>query len=158
MASPHVAGIAAVALAVNGAQSPSQLASAITAAATTGVVISAGTGSPNLMAYVFVGSEGGGEVAVAPSQPAAPVATAQRRAIALSWSLPDDGGSPLTSQIVRVYDGTRLIKSATVSGGSTAGRVTGLKAGVTYTATVTAVNAIGSSPESSRSNAVTALR
>jgi subtilisin family serine protease len=157
MAAPHVAGIAAVALAVNGAQSPSQLASAIAASATPGVVTSAGTGSPNLMAHVYVGS---GEIddATAPSRPSAPSAAAQRRAISLSWSLPSDGGSTITSQIVRVYSGSRLIKSATVSGTVTAGRVTGLKAGVSYTATVTAVNAIGSSPESERSNVVTALR
>jgi subtilisin family serine protease len=161
MAAPHVAGIAAVSLAVNGAQSPSQLASSITAAATANVVTQAGTGSPNLLAFVVTsGSPTDGPTidATAPSQPAAPSATAQRRSIALSWTLPQDGGSPITSQTVRVYEGSRLVKSATVSGTTTAGRVTGLKAGSTYTATVTAVNAIGSSAESPRSNAVTALR
>jgi subtilisin family serine protease len=157
MASPHVAGIAAVALAVNGAQSPSQLATAIVESATPDAVVSAGTGSPNLLAYVFVGGDGGDD-ATAPAQPSAPNVTAQRRAIALSWSLPDDGGSPITSQIVRVYEGSRLVKSATVSGSTTAGRVSGLKAGKSYTATVTAVNSVGSSPESNRSNEVTALR
>ncbi len=157
MASPHVAGIAAVALAVNGAQSPSQLAAAIAASATPDVVTSGGTNSPNLLAYVFVGAEEP-DTATAPSQPAAPSATAQRRAISLSWTLPDDGGSALTSQIVRVYEGTSLVKSATVSATTTAGRISGLKAGRSYSATVTAVNAIGASPESARSNTVTALR
>jgi subtilisin family serine protease len=161
MAAPHVAGIAAVSLAVNGAQSPSQLESSIAAAATANVVTQAGTGSPNLLAFVVTsGSPTDGPTidATAPSQPAAPSATAQRRSIALSWTLPQDGGSPITSQTVRVYEGSRLVKSATVSGTTTAGRVRGLKAGSTYTATVTAVNAIGSSAESPRSNAVTALR
>lgn len=157
MASPHVAGIAAVALAVNGAQSPSQLAAAISASATPDVVTSGGTNSPNLLAYVFVGAEEP-DTATAPSQPAAPSATAQRRAIALSWTLPNDGGSAITSQIVRVYEGSRLVKTATVAGSTTAAQVRGLKVGRSYSATVTAVNAIGASPESGRSNTVTALR
>ena len=157
MASPHVAGIAAVALAVNGTQTPAQLAAAISASATPDVVLSTGAGSPNLLAHVFVGS-GGNDAATAPARPGAPSVTAQRRAIALSWSLPDDGGSPITSQVVRVYEGSRLVKSGTVSGTATTGRVTGLKAGVGYSATVTAVNAIGSSAESDRSNVVVALR
>lgn len=157
MASPHVAGIAAVALAVNGAQSPSQLSSALAGAATTDVVGSAGTGSPNLLAYVFVGANEP-DTATAPVQPAAPNAVAQRRAISLSWTLPNDGGSALTAQIVRVYEEGRVIKSATVSGTATAGRVAGLKAGRSYSATITAVNAVGTSPESGQSNTVTALR
>jgi hypothetical protein len=157
MAAPHVAGIAAVALAVNGAQSPAQLAAAIAASATPDVVISAGTGSPNLLAYVNVTPDGSEDV-TAPAQPAPPTASAQRRAITLSWDLPDDGGSPLTAQIIRVYEGTRVVKTATIPGSATAVRVNGLKAGRSYAATVTAVNAIGSSPESGRSNVVVALR
>ncbi|MFJ8112982.1 S8 family peptidase [Streptomyces sp. NPDC096132] len=47
MATPHVAGAAAVYLAGHTSATPAQVASALTAGATTGVVTSAGTGSPN---------------------------------------------------------------------------------------------------------------
>lgn len=51
MASPHVAGIAALYLQGNPTASPSAVTSAITSAATAGKVTSPGTGSPNLLAY-----------------------------------------------------------------------------------------------------------
>ncbi|MDT9696208.1 S8 family peptidase [Streptomyces sp. P17] len=47
MATPHVAGAAAVYLANNTSSTPAQVASALTGGATTGKVTSAGTGSPN---------------------------------------------------------------------------------------------------------------
>ncbi|WP_210586406.1 S8 family peptidase [Streptomyces sp. GESEQ-35] len=47
MATPHVAGAAAVYLAGHTSSTPAQVASALTSAATTGVVTSPGTGSPN---------------------------------------------------------------------------------------------------------------
>lgn len=153
MASPHVAGIAAVALAVNGAQSPSQVVGLITSSATSGVVASPGTGSPNLLAYVNVGSST--PTATAPDKPAAPTALAQRRAVSVSWSLAKDGGSPLTQQVLRVYDSRRLVKQVTVSGSATAVQISGLRAGGGYQVTVTAVNAVGTGPESDRSATVT---
>ncbi|MFI6104463.1 S8 family peptidase [Streptomyces sp. NPDC051310] len=52
MAAPHVAGAAALYLANNRTATPSQVASALTSAATTGVVGNPGTGSPNRLLYV----------------------------------------------------------------------------------------------------------
>ncbi|GAA4902425.1 S8 family peptidase [Streptomyces coeruleoprunus] len=52
MATPHVAGAAALYLANNRTATPSQVATALTSAATTGVVGSPGTGSPNRLLYV----------------------------------------------------------------------------------------------------------
>lgn len=153
MASPHVAGIAAVTLAVNGSQSPSQVAAAIKAAATADVVTSPGTGSPNLLAYVSTGSTT--PIASAPGKPAAPNVLAQRKAIAASWSLPNDGGSVLTQQIVRVYQSSKLAKQISVSGTATALQIAGLRGGVGYQVTVTAINAVGAGPESDRSAVVT---
>ncbi|MFM8867301.1 MAG: S8 family serine peptidase [Ilumatobacteraceae bacterium] len=153
MASPHVAGIAAVTLAVNGAQSPSQVAAAIAGAATPDVVTSPGTNSPNLLAYVSTGSTT--PVATAPDKPNAPAVLAQRRAISATWSLPDDGGSPLTQQIVRVYQSTKVAKQVTVSGSTTAVQISGLRAGTAYEVTVTAINGVGTGPESDRSAVVT---
>ncbi|MBY8871160.1 S8 family peptidase [Micromonospora sp. PLK6-60] len=52
MASPHVAGAAALVLGANPSYSPSQVASTLTSKATTGVVTSPGTGSPNRLLFV----------------------------------------------------------------------------------------------------------
>jgi aqualysin 1 len=51
MASPHVAGVAALYLQGNPGASPATVANAITSTATTGKVTSAGTGSPNRLLY-----------------------------------------------------------------------------------------------------------
>jgi hypothetical protein len=57
MASPHVAGAAALYLDANSNASPSQVASALKNTATTGKVTSPGSGSPNLLLYTLGGSE-----------------------------------------------------------------------------------------------------
>ena len=51
MASPHVAGVAAVLLSRTPLLTPAQIAALITSTATAGVVTSAGKGSPNLLLY-----------------------------------------------------------------------------------------------------------
>jgi subtilisin family serine protease len=60
MASPHVAGVAALYLQGNPSASAATVASAITSTATTGVVTSAGTGSPNRLLYSPLTTSGGG--------------------------------------------------------------------------------------------------
>ncbi|MEW2078662.1 MULTISPECIES: S8 family peptidase [unclassified Streptomyces] len=55
MASPHVAGAAALHLAGNPSATPAQVSSALTSAATTGVVGNPGSGSPNRLLYVGEG-------------------------------------------------------------------------------------------------------
>ena len=56
MASPHVAGAAALYLAVNPSATPAQVVAALRASATTGVVTDAKTGSPNLLLYTLGGT------------------------------------------------------------------------------------------------------
>ncbi|MBD0422879.1 S8 family peptidase [Streptomyces sp. TRM S81-3] len=56
MASPHVAGAAALYLADNPTATPAQVSSALTTAATSGVVSNPGTGSPNRLLYVGGGT------------------------------------------------------------------------------------------------------
>ncbi|HEU4411205.1 MAG TPA: S8 family serine peptidase [Polyangiaceae bacterium] len=65
MASPHVAGAAALYLGSNPTASPEQVASVLTALATPGVVTNPGAGSPNLLLYT--GSLGHGGDAEAPT-------------------------------------------------------------------------------------------
>jgi hypothetical protein len=60
MASPHVAGTAALYLSTNPSATPAQVASALTANATANLVTSPGTGSPNRMLYSgFIGGTPG---------------------------------------------------------------------------------------------------
>jgi aqualysin 1 len=65
MATPHVAGVAATYLSSHASAMPAEVAAAIVDGATTGVVVSAGAGSPNRM--LFVGATGS-----SPSPPPAP--------------------------------------------------------------------------------------
>ncbi|MGW0554665.1 S8 family peptidase [Streptomyces sp. NPDC002926] len=55
MATPHVTGAAALYLAANRTATPAQVSAALTSAATSGVVGSPGTGSPNRLLYVGTG-------------------------------------------------------------------------------------------------------
>ncbi len=57
MASPHVAGAAALYLAANPSATPAQVTAAITSNATQNVVTSAGTGSPNRLLYTIPASQ-----------------------------------------------------------------------------------------------------
>jgi hypothetical protein len=57
MASPHVAGAAAIYLQENSGSSPAAVASGLANNATSGVLSGIGSGSPNLLLYVGTGSE-----------------------------------------------------------------------------------------------------
>lgn len=87
--------------------------------------------------------------ATAPSAPAAPTAIVSGTSVTVNWSAPADGGSAITEYQVALNGAT----PATVTG-STSHTFTGLAAG-SYTATVSATNAIGGSAASSPSGAVT---
>ena len=162
MAAPHVAGVAAVVLSLR-TLSPSALASYLVEVATTGVVSSAGTDSPNLLSYLPQDSvtptpEQPDPVATVPNQPSAPIAEARNKAAVVSWSVPDDGGSTITSQTVRTYSGGRLIASAVVDGVTSSTRITRLRNGTSYTFTVQARNAVGIGLESTQSNVIRPAR
>ncbi|MGA0081924.1 MAG: S8 family serine peptidase, partial [Ilumatobacteraceae bacterium] len=162
MAAPHVAGLAAVALSLT-AMTPAQLATYLTDTATAGIVGSAGTSSPNLLAYLSVSTgtpppPTPDTPATAPAQPAAPIAEARNKAAIVTWSLPDDGGSAIVSQTIRAYKGGRVVATTRVDGVTTSTRITRLRNGASYFFTVQATNAVGSSAESAPSNVVIPLR
>ena len=60
MASPHVAGVAAIYLSAHTTATPAQVEAALEGAATPNKVTNPGTGSPNLLLYSLVNSSGGG--------------------------------------------------------------------------------------------------
>jgi subtilisin family serine protease len=162
MASPHVAGIAAVVLA-QAAMTPTQLVTYLTDNATAGVVGSPGTGSPNLLAFL-PGSTTPTDPTkpdtppTVPGQPSAPVAESRNKAAVVTWTLPDDGGSPIVTQTIRAYSGGRVVAQVRVDGVTVSTRISRLRNGVAYTFTVQATNAVGAGPESAQSNVIQPTR
>ncbi|MDQ1701138.1 MAG: large repetitive protein, partial [Frankiaceae bacterium] len=93
--------------------------------------------------------------AAAPTAPAAPTgatATAGDAQALVSWTAPSsNGGSPITGYTVTAAPGGATASTA----GGTSVVVPGLANGTSYTFTVTATNAVGTSAPSAASNAVT---
>ncbi len=119
---------------------------------------SAGTGAntPWLMStVVFQAAQQGAPTA--PNAPTGVSATAGDGTATVTWTAPPNGGSPITSYTVTPYIGSTAQGTTTVPGSppATSTTVSGLTDGTTYTFTVTATNAVGTSPESAHSNSVT---
>lgn len=96
----------------------------------------------------------------APAMPTGVSATAGNKSATVSWTAPDDGGSPITSYTVTPYIGSTAQKTTVVQGTppATSVRINGLRNGTAYKFTVKATNAVGTGPESAQSNVVTPTR
>ncbi|HEX6315024.1 MAG TPA: S8 family peptidase [Gemmatimonadaceae bacterium] len=125
MASPHVAGVAALYLSANTNATPAQVASAIIGSATPGKVTSAGNGSPNLLLYSLGGSVTPPDEDPPSTAPIALTANGYKvkgvQQVDLSWS-----GTTGSVDIFR--DGTKI---STESGGTYTDNI-GAKGGGTY--------------------------
>jgi hypothetical protein len=93
----------------------------------------------------------------APAAPTAVTAAGGNGSATVSWTAPSNGGSPITSYTVTPWIGSVPQTPTVVSGNppATGTPVSGLTNGTTYTFTVTATNAIGTSSASAPSNPVT---
>ena len=99
-------------------------------------------------------------VTPAPIAPDAPTilrnATAGNQSATISWLAPaSNGGSPLTGYVVTPYVGYWPAPSVVFNSTATSQTVTGLTNGVSYRFKVAAINAVGTGPASTVSNAVT---
>jgi hypothetical protein len=74
--------------------------------------------------------------------------TAGDKQATVSWAVPDNGGSPITSYTVQPIQGGTPLTPITVFPPTTAATVTGLSNGLSYTFNVSATNAIGTGPAS----------
>jgi hypothetical protein len=91
----------------------------------------------------------------APTAPRTPVATPGSASARVTWVAPlSDGGSAVTGYTVRAYRGTALVSTVTVGGSTLETTFTGLTSGIGHTFSVTATNAIGTSPASLRTRSV----
>jgi len=152
---PYVGGIAQPAKTISGtppatSATVSGLTAGISYTFTVKAANAAGTG-PESAASNAVTPSG----AVAPGAPTAVTATARNASALVSWTAPaSDGGSPITGYTVTPYAGTTALTSIPVGAGTLWTTVGSLANGTSYTFKVTAVNALGSSPESTASAAV----
>ena len=89
-----------------------------------------------------------------PAVPAAPTATPGITSATVAWVAPANNGSPLTKYVVTPYLGGTAQAAVTYDAAATIRTITGLTAGGSYTFTVAAVNANGTSAASPASAAV----
>ena len=99
-------------------------------------------------------------VVVPPTAPWAPTgvtAAAGNGQASVTWTAPTNGGSPITSYTITPSQAGTALTPVTISGSppATSTTITGLTNGLPYTFTITATNAIGTSPPSTASAAVT---
>ena len=144
MASPHVAGAAAIIWSLNPSYSHSQVSSALINGSTSGKVIDT-MNSPNRLLYLAPSS------GVAPTAPPTISASIANGAVTVSWTPPTNSGTnAITSYQVVTSGGTAV---CAWTSGPLQCQSTSLSAG-TYSFRVSASSAAGTSPFSSLSNSV----
>jgi subtilisin family serine protease len=150
MASPHVAGAAALLLQSDPTATPAQIAASIVRSATPDVITGLAAGSPNLVLYT-------GAAIVSPSPPTSLTAVGGVTQASLSWIAPtQSGGTNVTDYVVEYLSngGSTWVVFADGVSASTTATVTGLTNGTTYQFRVKAVNGGGTSEASSTATAI----
>jgi subtilisin family serine protease len=162
MAAPHVAGVVASLLS-DGYLTPGSIDYQLKQGSATGKISNAPAETPNLLVQLVTAAA---PVVTEPSSPetapisesaTAPIApyltgvSGQKNAARVNWNISPDGGSPILSHTVRVWENGVMTRAIQVSATATSLRVSGLKTGVAYTFTVVATNAIGTSMDSNTS-------
>jgi large repetitive protein len=142
---PCQSGPAAGCFTVNGdgTLSISSMPARTSAAAVTVTVVTSGVAGS--AAYVYTDR---------PATPAAPTATAGVTSATVTWVAPASNGSPITGYIVTPFRNGVAQTAQSFDASTTTRTLTGLTAGASYTFTVAAVNALGTSAASPPSAAV----
>lgn len=143
MATPHVAGAAALYLETYPGSTPAQVSSGLKSIATPNRIASVPTGTPNLLLYVKFGP------VTPPETPAAPVlsapangATGTSTSPTLSW-IASTNATTYTVQVSNTADFSSILSQSTLS--TTSLTLNGLTNGTTYYWRVNASNATGTS-------------
>ncbi|CAB4529357.1 unannotated protein [freshwater metagenome] len=154
MASPHVAGAAALLLESDSAMSPAAVREKLITFATPDAISGAGSGSVNLLVYTK--SAWSAPVPIAPSVPRDLIAIGGNASAALSWVAPtSSNGNEVTDYVVE-YSSNNGAAWSTFNDGtsaSTSATVTGLVNSTVYLFRVSAVSSAGTSSPSSSTTA-----
>lgn len=156
MASPLVAGYAAMLLQQQPGLCPEQISNTVISRATTGVVTALDATTANRLLFIDTTPVAPG----APGMPSNVVASTTSGSLAVSWDAPCDGGSPVTSTRVALVRNGRVVKKTTVGPGVTSVRFSNLPNGARFSVVVKATNALGEGVATARHAAppVRALR
>ena len=155
MASPHVAGAAALLLQSDPTATPAQIAALIVDSATPDAITGLAAGSPNLVLYT--GAAIVSPNPVAPSVPTSLTAVGGVTQASLSWTAPTQSGSADVTDYVVEYSSDSGSTWAEFDDGmstSTDATVTGLTNGTTYQFRVKAVSSGGTSEPSATATAI----
>lgn len=139
MASPLVAGYAALLAQQQPGLCADDISDAIVARATVGAVTSLDATTANRLLFVDTAPVAAGT----PGEPSHVVTTTSASSLTVSWDPPCDGGSPLESTAVSLLRNGRVVRRATVPAGVTTARFAGLVPGSRYSVVVKARNALG---------------
>ena len=146
MASPHVAGVAAVLFGRYPSSTASQIASMLLISATPNVVIGSGTGSPNYLLYLDpLGETPSGPAPVSPIAPSAPtgITVAPRSgSLSIAFTAGPAGTSPITNYNFSLDGGATWLTRSPASTLSPL-VVSGLTNGSTYSVSIRAISTAG---------------
>jgi subtilisin family serine protease len=139
MASPLVAGYAALLAQQQPGLCVDQISNAIVSRATVGVLTGVDATTPNRMLFINTAPV---EVGV-PGRPSHVVTTLDNASVVASWDSPCDGGSPITSTTVTLFRNGKVLARKIAAPGTTSMRFTGLKNNYRYQVVVRAHNVVG---------------
>lgn len=151
MATPHVAG-AVASMQTDGYLSPSQADFMLKTNAVKQLISGLPAGTNNALVQL------GATSAPITSPPTESASVFDKNSARVRWDISPDGGSALTSHLVRAWERGLLVRAIEVGSTANSHRITGLKWDVSYTFTIVAVNAIGRSADSNVSTAFTPTR
>jgi hypothetical protein len=146
MASPLVAGYAALLAQQQPGLCATTISQAIVDRSTKGVIAGMTADSFNRLLFVDTAPI----TATAPGEASHVMITTDSQSLVVSWDSPCDGGSALTTTKVSLLSNGKVLKRANLPAGTNAVRFTGLALGKKYQVVIKASNAIGEGIATSR--------
>lgn len=146
MASPLVAGYAALLAEQQPGLCAAQLSDAIVQRATPNALTNVNPLTPNRLLYVDTSPV----PLTVPGRASNIITTVSSGSVLVSWEPPCNGGSALTKTTVSILRGTKLVQRRTLSANTTIARFNKLQNGVQYRVRVQHHNEVGDGPSTTR--------